>query len=184
MNDLIKQNENTKTGLTVADLSSLPTTPIPTDENGNFMPRNRDEFELVRELLQSEKEIESLAMPKFKSNRLAADATVFALLDAWVISIPDKRNARVGEVPPMKQVVCFQIELADGEQGIVMKDGNTVNLSYADFFGKWKAAGMPRRKDNMCFVEATWLPKHSDNHPVILQAAPKQVKTVNAKKVN
>lgn len=133
-----------------------------------FAPKTMEEFELIKSLLESAAALDGLELPKLKSIDLAQNGVVFDIIDAVQSTINVEVKTENGAVMMPKAVVSFIIEL-DGEIYAVMKDGNSINLQYAEFFSKFKAIGKPQRKNGFQFVEATWLPKKSGNHPVILQ---------------
>lgn len=162
-------NNETETGLVAVTDNSL----VGVEMDNDFVPQNREQFELIRELQESAAALDGLEMPKITSKELAETGEVFDIVDAYTTTIEDKKTNSP------KRLVVFLIESVNRELTAVMKDGNSVNLQYAEFFSKFKAIGKPQRKTGFQFVEATWLQENAGNYPIILRKAAKVVKSVN-----
>jgi hypothetical protein len=171
-------NENNNQELAVLDNGQQALAEFSADLG--FAPKTIEEFNLIRELLDTAAALDGLEFPKLKSSELAKTGDVFDLIDAVQSTINTKVKTADGEISIPKSVITFVIEL-NNEIFAVMKDGNSINLQYAEFFSKFKAIGKPQRRNGFQFVEATWLPKVSGNHPVILKKAQVE-KQISAKK--
>jgi len=144
------------------------------EQDGAFVPQTREQFEMIRELQEAEAALDGLELPKKTSKELAASGEVFDIIDAFSTAITGKDDNP-------KTVVVFMCENEVNGVFAVMKDGNSINLQYAEFFAKFKAIGRPQRRNGYNFIERLDLPKKAGNHPIVLAKAPKTVKTVNAK---
>lgn len=161
------KNENENNALAVADNQSL--IELDNDLMLGFTPKTQEEFELIRDLLDTAAALDGLELPRVTSQTLAKDGEVFDIVDAVQTTINVEVKTETGTKIVPKVVVNFIITSPNYELAVVMKDGNSINLQYAQFFSKFKAIGKPQRKNGYNFVEATWMPKKVGNHPVILQ---------------
>lgn len=141
------------------------------DEIKAVVPTSREQLEMLIELNALEKTVESLGEKTTKPTDLADSGVVFDILDCWFTEIRDGDE--------MKKVVCFQIQETDtGLNHIVMQGSGSVRDTYANYFGAFKAVGVPKRLANYRYVysEKTYA---AGNKAVILERVNAQAKAIN-----
>ena len=154
---------NTETALATASDSAIQAQ----QTNGEFaLPNNQFELELMQDLMQSEAEIESLAMRSVNSKDLIGKE--FAIIDAMFSTIKEKEVEKV--------CVNFVLELTDGETVTCLKSSNKFNDAYVNFFNKFRGIAN-RRLDGYTFEEdARWT--FAGNAAIVLRKVPKTIKAV------
>jgi len=116
-----------------------------------LLPTNREQLEMLIELNNLERTIESIGEKTTKPSDLVESGVVFDILDGWFTEVRDGDE--------MKQVVCFQLEEVEtGINHIVMQSRGSIRDTYANYFGAHKAVGMPKRLANyrMVWTEKTY----------------------------
>lgn len=116
-----------------------------------LLPTNREQLEMLIELQNLERTIESIGEKTTKPSDLVDSGVVFDILDAWFTEVRDGDE--------LKQVVCFQLEEVEtGINHIVMQSRGSIRDTFANYFGAHKAVGMPKRLANyrMVWTEKTY----------------------------
>lgn len=145
------KNENTTTTEALAVNESAAISNAPATNYSVLLPTNREQLEMLIELQNLERTIESIGEKTTKPSDLVESGVVFDILDAWFTEVRDGDE--------MKQVVCFQLEEVEtGINHIVMQTRGSIRDTFANYFGAHKAVGMPKRLANyrMVWTEKTY----------------------------
>lgn len=157
---------NTNTALATTSDNNLQT-----QNHGEFtLPNNQFELELMQDLLQSEAEIESLAMRQVNSKDLIGAS--FDITDAIFTTITEKDKSQ-------KVCVSFVLELETGETVTCLKSSNKFNDAYVNFFAKRRGVMAGRLEGYTFREEPRWTV--AGNAAIVLAKVPKQIKSVNKK---
>lgn len=167
--------QENNTGLVIPENQTIATA----NENAPFSDFTvnqlspEQQFEIAKDILAAQQEIETLAMPQMQSKQLVGKE--FNILGAAFRSIPDDKDGG------QKTVISFVLELHEsGEQVTCLKSSNAINDVYVNYFDRMRGV-MYKPLENYTFAEDTRYTRNG-NAAIVLRKMPKRVTTAGKAK--